>query len=91
MPQLDEIDQSHELQSEEASIYRSGIGLLLYLAVDLPECQCAIRALASRMAKPTQVAMLGLRHLAKYLMSARHNGVMIVKSDPGEGLLGPRE
>ena len=90
MPQLDEIDQSHELQSEEASIYRSGIGLLLYLAVDLPECQCAIRALASRMAKPTQVAMLGLRHLAKYLISARHNGVMIVKTDPGEGLLGPR-
>ncbi|CAE7314572.1 unnamed protein product, partial [Symbiodinium sp. KB8] len=31
MPQLDEIDQSHQLQSEEASIYRSGIGLLLYL------------------------------------------------------------
>ena len=90
MPQLDEIDESHELQSEEASIYRSGIGLLLYLAVDLPECQCAIRALASRMAKPTQVAMLGLRHLAKYLISARHNGVMIVKTDPGEGLLGPR-
>ena len=91
MPQLDEVDNSPELKSGEATTFRSGIGLLLYLSVDLPECQCAIRALASRMAaKPTQVSMLALRHLGKYRLSVRHNGLMIVKTVPGEGLMGPR-
>ena len=90
MPQLDEVDSSPELKSSEATAFRSGIGLLLYLSVDLPECQCAIRALASRMARPTVQSMLALRHLAKYLIGVRYNGLMIVKTDPGEGLMGPR-
>ena len=90
MPQLDEVDSSPELKSSEATAFRSGIGLLPYLSVDLPECQCAIRALASRMARPTVQSMLALRHLAKYLIGVRYNGLMIVKTDPGEGLMGPR-
>ena len=87
---LDEVDTSCELSQAEASEYRSAIGLLLYLAVDLIECQCTIRALASRMAKPTQVSMLGLRHLGKYLLGVRYNGLMVVQNKPGEGLMGPR-
>lgn len=45
---------------------------------------------ASRMARPTVQSMLALRHLAKYLIGVRYNGLMIVKTDPGEGLMGPR-
>ena len=90
MSQLDDVDNSPELNAIDGSIYRSGIGLLLYLSVDLPECQGAIRALSSRMARPTQLAMLGLRHLGKYLLATRYHGLMIVKTKPGEGLMGPR-
>ena len=42
------------------------------------------------MARPTVQSMLALRHLAKYLIGVRYNGLMIVKTDPGEGLMGPR-
>ena len=42
------------------------------------------------MARPTVQSMLAPRHLAKYLIGVRYNGLMIVKTDPGEGLMGPR-
>ena len=90
MPQLDDIDNTAELNPQDSSTFRSGIGLLLYLAVDLMECQCVIRALASKMAKPTQLAMAGLRYLAKYLLGVRHHGLMIFKKQNNEGLMGVR-
>ena len=90
MPQLDDVDNTGELNVKDASTFRSGVGLLLYLVVDLLECQCTIRALASKMAKPTQMAMAGQRYLAKYLLGVRHHGLMIFKKQKNEGLLGLR-
>ena len=90
MPQLDDVDNTGELSAQDASTFRSGVGLLLYLAVDLLECQCTIRALASKVAKPTQMAMAGLRYLAKYLLGVRRHGLMIFKKQKNEGLLGLR-
>ncbi|CAE7382798.1 unnamed protein product [Symbiodinium sp. CCMP2592] len=82
MPQLDEIDNSPELKSGEATTFRSGI-----------DC-CFTCQLISRNASALFVLSLrgwhGQQHLAKYLIGGRYNGLMIVKTDPGEGLMGPR-
>ena len=40
-------DKSEELPQHEASVYRSCIGILLYLSSDLPQCQYVIRYLST--------------------------------------------
>ena len=76
---LDEIDNSEPLSSPEAKAFRCAIGILLYLAVDLIECQGAIRALSSYMTSPTRNAQtaLALRHLLKYLLEGQHHGLLL--------------
>ena len=78
---LDEVDQSAPLQAEEAKAFRCAIGILLYLAVDLIECQGAIRALSSSMSSPTKNAQTALRHLLKYLLDGQHHGLMLCRDN----------
>ena len=52
---------------EEASEYRSCVGILLYLATDLPHCQHTIRWLSTGMATPTVRKKDVLRRLVSYL------------------------
>ena len=49
-----ETNDDPELPSSEASIFRSCVGILLYLQADIPEAQFCIRYLASYMSKPTK-------------------------------------
>ena len=64
---LDEKDDTEALNVEEASQYRSCVGILLYLATDLPHCQHTIRWLSTGMATPTLRKKDVLRHLVSYL------------------------
>ncbi|CAE7362425.1 unnamed protein product [Symbiodinium sp. CCMP2456] len=48
-PKLDEPDYSAPLDGAESTVYRSAVGILLYLSPELVESQNAIRALASCM------------------------------------------
>ena len=66
-PLLDEKDDTEALNVEEASQYRSCVGILLYLATDLPHCQHTIRWLSTGMATPTLRKKDVLRHLVSYL------------------------
>ena len=66
-PLLDEKDDTEALSLEEASQYRSCVGILLYLATDLPHCQHTIRWLSTGMATPTLRKKDVLRHLVSYL------------------------
>ena len=66
-PLLDEKDDTEALNLEEASQYLSCVGILLYLATDLPHCQHTIRWLSTGMATPTLRKKDVLRHLVSYL------------------------
>ena len=66
-PLLDEKDDTEALNPDEASHYRSCVGILLYLATDLPHCQHTIRWLSTGMATPTVRKKDVLRHLVSYL------------------------
>ena len=87
-PKLDEPDTSNLLEGADASIFRTSLGILLYLSPELLECQNAIRALSAHMANPTRQAMLSLRHLVKYLLGASGNGLKLKKVAPGQGHAG---
>ena len=85
---LDEADTSEPLGPAEAKAFRCAIGVLLYLAVDLVECQGAIRALSSFMTTPTRNALIALRHLVKYLLTGQHHGLMLDRKNRHSGLSG---
>ncbi len=46
---INEFDETIELDAAKATKFRSGVGVLLYLAHDLIECQFVIRGLARHM------------------------------------------
>ena len=60
-------DKTEELSAHDGSIYRSCVGILLYLSPDLPQCQYVIRYLSTFSSKPTQKTMVVLKHLVGYL------------------------
>ena len=70
---VDEPDESEELAPDKAKIYRSCIGILLYIASDFVECQYAIRGLAQTMSRPTAQAFICLRHLC---LCTDHQGLL---------------
>lgn len=67
--------EGEELSKEEWSIYRRGVGILLYAAADRPDCQYAVQLLSQRLASPTSAAMKALRHLARYVVTTRDRGI----------------
>ena len=66
-PLIDEVDSSAALDMAESSVFRSCVGILLYLAADLPHCQHAIRYLSTGMSSPTKQKEDILRHLISFL------------------------
>ena len=80
---LDEADDSPPLSASDAKVFRCCIGVLLYLSVDLLECQCAIRALSSYMTLPTVNAMAALIHLVKYLRGVKDQGILLQHNHHG--------
>lgn len=78
---MNQPDKTDELDPAKASLYRSAIGILMYLSSDLVECAYTIRGLAQYMSKPTQRSWMLLRHLCLYLISIRRN-VLRLKVKP---------
>ena len=68
---MNEPDDSSLLEPDRASRFRSAIGILLYLANDLPECAYGIRGLSQYMSKPTERSWTLLKHLALYLLEGQ--------------------
>ena len=53
--------ESEDLHGEQASSFRSGLGLALYMAMDRPDIQFAVKTLSSYMSRPTIKAMAALK------------------------------
>ena len=68
---MNEPDDSSLLEPDRASRFRSAIGILLYLANDLPECAYGIRGLSQYMSKPTERSWTLLKHLALCLLEGQ--------------------
>ena len=85
---LEKLDPTPVLDPVSTKVYRSAVGILLYLAHDLAECQCTINMLASKMSCPTQMSMKGLRHLVLYMQGTCNEGIMLSKKEHGVGLIG---
>ena len=73
-------DHSAELghQYQDASMYRTCVGILLCLSADLPQCQYVIRYLSIFFSKPTEKSLMVLKHLVGY-MAAHSDQCMSLK------------
>ena len=60
-------DGSQELDARTSSIYRSLIGMLVYVSQERMDVGFVTKELASKMAKPTAVALAQLKKLLGYL------------------------
>ena len=85
-PLLDEPDNSTKLGPADASVYRSCVGVLLYISSDYVECQYTIRGLSQSMSSPTTQSMMCLRHLAQYLLGCTEHA-MVLRYEAHQGLL----
>ena len=74
---INEVDSTAVLCPQQASVFRSAVGVLLYMASDLVECQFTIRHLARCMASPTSRAFEVLRHLVIYLLGRSEYGLLL--------------
>ena len=71
-----EVDDSTEaLSADLATSFRTCVGILLYLAPDLPHCQHVVRHLSTYSSAPTQKSLVVLKHLVGYLAS--HDDICI--------------
>ena len=91
-PSIQEVDQSPQLGQHLATLYRTCVGVLLYLASDLFSCQFAIKCLAQGMSKPTENLFRCLKHLVQYIMgiTGYHLVHLEPRADDVRGLLGYR-
>ena len=55
------------LTSEEATSYRSGLGKLMYLAIDHLDLNYAVNTLARKASKPSKLDVLKLHRVVRYL------------------------
>ena len=62
-------DDTADLSSSSATTFRTCVGVLMYLANDVPQTQHVIRHLATYSSKPTEKSLIVLRHLVGYLCS----------------------
>ena len=72
---MDMDDETEALSPEAATAFRTCVGILLYLAPDLPHCQHVVRHLSTYSSQPTQKSLVVLKHLVGYLAS--HDDICI--------------
>ena len=80
-------DRSEELDMKEQSLYRSAVGLLLYVAHDRPDIQFAVRSLASFLQVATRKNWKHLEHLTLYLLGTQEYCFAYQGNAPGTSTL----
>ena len=76
--------ESEMLDGQQAGLVRSGLGLTLYMAMDRPGIQFAVKALSSYMSRPSVKALSALKHLASYLEGTPDDGILLRSTEEGK-------
>ena len=74
--------EPERLTGESAALFRSALGLILYVAQDRPDIQFSTKVLATYMAHPCVKALAAIKHLALYLDGTSDIGILLRRCDP---------
>ncbi|CAE7538998.1 RE1 [Symbiodinium sp. KB8] len=70
----------------KASVFRSCIGILMYVAADVPDLQHAIRMLSQYLAGPTEACMKALKHVVRYAKGTNGLCLGLEQTQAGHGV-----
>ena len=73
--------EPERLVGENAALFRSALGLILYIAQDRVDIQFSTKVLATYMAHPCAKAMAAIKHLALYLDATADAGILLRRCD----------
>lgn len=74
--------EKEKLQGEQAALFRSALGLILFIAQDRPDNQFPTKTLATYMAHPCVKALAAVKHLALYLSGTETSGILLRRCEP---------
>ena len=74
------------LDAGDHALYRTCVGILLYISGDRPDAQYATKVLSSRCSSPTTSDLGLLRHVVKYLKNHQHLAVQLCATEPGRSV-----
>ena len=74
--------EKERLHGEQAALFKSALGLILYIAQDRPDIQFPTKILATYMAHPCIKALAAVKHLALYLAGTETSGILLRRCDP---------
>ena len=83
---MEKEDHTADLSATTATTFRTCVGILMYLANDVPHAQHVIRHLATYSSRPTEKSLVVLRHLVSYLASHRDVGLSLKWAGDGCGI-----
>ena len=75
---IQDADGTNAVPHEDASVFRSIVGMGIYLSQERLDISFAIKELASKMASPTELAMQRARRLVGYLKGTRQETLSIM-------------
>ena len=78
---------SKTLEAEQASTFRTAIGIAMYLSNDRVDCAFPIRCLAQRLSAPTEDDFKAAQKLAAYLRRTAGLGLHLVPKEKGHSIL----
>ena len=80
-----QVEDVSELSAEDASWFRSIVGMCLYLSRDRPDIMFTAKEVASRMSRPTLAGLQHLKKLMGYLKATGELGVFLKCPQPSQG------
>ena len=86
--EIQDADGSNVAPQEDAAIYRSIVGMGIYLAQERLDISFVVKELASKMSSPTELAMQKARRLVGYLKETEGQRILLPLPVQGEGLHG---
>ncbi|CAE7286480.1 unnamed protein product [Symbiodinium sp. CCMP2592] len=79
------------LDADEHHLYRSCVGILLYMTPERPDLGFATKWLSGKLAAPTRGDLAVLRHVAKYVKATAHYVIEHKEAYPGKSFLDPSD
>ena len=79
--------EDEKLGEQEAALFRSCVGKLLYIAPDRPDVQYVTQGLSAFMKERTQTAWEAVKHVCRYLQGTAYDGLKMDTVQRGRSML----
>ena len=83
---IQDADGSNLASPEDAAIYRSIVGMGIYLAQERMDVAFVVKELAGRMSSPTEISLLKAQKLVGYLKETEHQHILLPLPQRGQGI-----